>query len=88
MKRRKAHVESDGLGSIESHGFVGQSDIREGRVEGMVVVEGVESICVEGGGVEILGRCKRDGVEIDGIEGHQSGVGLLCLRRSDDAKQQ
>ena len=72
MECRKVHVESDRLGGIESHGLVGQSDIRESRVEGVVVVEGVESVGVEGGGVEKLGRCERDGVEIDGVESHQS----------------
>ena len=51
----KGHVESDGLLGVESHGLVGHSDVRKGRVEGMVVGERVELIGVEGGSIEEMG---------------------------------
>lgn len=73
------HVESDVFWKGQPHGFVGQADIREGRVEGVVIVEKVEVVGVECGSVEVMMVGESDGVEVGWIEGYQGGVGALLL---------
>ena len=53
-KGGEGEVESDGLVVGESHGFVGQTDIGEGGVEGVMSADRVEFVGVEGGGVEVM----------------------------------
>lgn len=71
---RDTHVETEVVGEGEAHGFVGEADIGEGRVEGMVFSELIEVVGVEGRCVEVLVLCECNGVEVCWIEGHQGGV--------------
>lgn len=83
----QTHVESDVM-EVELHGMVCQSDIGEGRVEGMVVGERVELVGVEGRGVEEMWLTQCYGVEIGRVEGHQGGVGDWLLAKGWNPEEQ
>ena len=69
------------------HGSVSQTYVGEGRVEGMVVVEQVEFVGVEGGGVEVVWFVQGDGVEGERVEGDQGRVNSFLLGHGDGANE-